>query len=104
VSPPPPGGSTPPDYLSAVLAERRAREQARIMGRVTLGDSGPATAPASPVAPVASVAPVAPVAPAGPVPELGLGAPGPDGPGPAQPEPGQPGTHVDRPGGFLPPR
>ena len=48
VSPPPPAGTTPPDYLSAVLAERRAREQARIMGRVTLGDSGPATAPAAP--------------------------------------------------------
>ena len=40
VSPAPPPGATPPDYLSAVLAERRAREQARMMGRVTLGDSG----------------------------------------------------------------
>jgi uncharacterized RDD family membrane protein YckC len=96
VSPPPPAGTTPPDYLSAVLAERRAREQARIMGRVTLDDSGPATAPASPVAPVAPVAPVGP----GP----GLGTPGPDSPGPAQREPGQPGTPADRPGGFLPPR
>jgi uncharacterized RDD family membrane protein YckC len=29
VSPPPPPGTPPPDYLSAVLAERRARAQAR---------------------------------------------------------------------------
>ena len=27
------------------MAERRTREQARMMGRVTLGDSGPAAAP-----------------------------------------------------------
>ncbi len=82
VSPPPPAGTTPPDYLSAVLAERRAREQARIMGRVTLGDSGPAPGPAP-----GQVAPAAPASR-----------------GPAQPEPGQPGTPADRPGGFLPPR
>jgi uncharacterized RDD family membrane protein YckC len=31
VSPVPPAGTTPADYLSAVLAERRAREQARMM-------------------------------------------------------------------------
>jgi uncharacterized RDD family membrane protein YckC len=88
VSPPPPAGTTPPDYLSAVLAERRAREQARLMGRVTLGDSGPATAPAD--APGQDrPAPV---------------QPGPGQPEPGQPEPGQPGTTADRPGGFLPPR
>ncbi len=62
VSPAPPPGTTPPDYLSAVLAERRAREQARIMGRVTLGDSGPVAAP----------------------------EPGPEPPGAAQPGPDQP--------------
>jgi uncharacterized RDD family membrane protein YckC len=76
VSPAPPPGATPPDYLSAVLAERRAREQARIMGRVTLGDSGPATPP----------------------------APSPDQPGTDQPGPDQPTPPADRPGGFLPPR
>jgi uncharacterized RDD family membrane protein YckC len=85
VSPAAPPGATPPDYLSAVLAERRAREQARMMGRVTLGDSGPATA--------------APPSP---------GPPGPDQPSPGQPGPDQPGgpraRPADRPGGFLPPR
>jgi uncharacterized RDD family membrane protein YckC len=97
VSPPPPAGTTPPDYLSAVLAERRAREQARIMGRVTLGDSGPATAPAAPAAGAPG-----PGTPAGDAP--GPDSPGPVQPGPGQPEPGQPGTPADRPGGFLPPR
>jgi uncharacterized RDD family membrane protein YckC len=90
VSPAAPPGATPPDYLSAVLAERRAREQARMMGRVTLGDSGPDTA--------------APPSP---------GQPGPDQPSPGQPNPGQagpdqpggpPARPADRPGGFLPPR
>jgi uncharacterized RDD family membrane protein YckC len=94
VTPAPPPGTTPPDYLSAVLAERRAREQARITGRVTLGNSGPATAP-------------------GAVPQPGpdqprAGQPGPDQPGPDQPRAGQPGgrpaSPADRPGGFLPPR
>jgi uncharacterized RDD family membrane protein YckC len=33
VSPPPPPGTVPPDYLSAVLAERRAREEARLAAR-----------------------------------------------------------------------
>lgn len=33
VSPPPPPGTIPADYLSAVLAERRAREQARLAAR-----------------------------------------------------------------------
>jgi uncharacterized RDD family membrane protein YckC len=77
VSPAAPPGTTPPDYLSAVLAERRAREQARIMGRVTLGDSGPAAAP----------------------------APEPDQPGTDQAGLDQPAPPpADRPGGFLPPR
>ncbi len=100
VSPVPPAGTTPPDYLSAVLAERRAREQARLMGRVTLGDSGPAAAP---------------------LPGPGQPRPGrfsPDHPGPGQLHPdqlspdqpgsdqpgGQPAPPADRPGGFLPPR
>ena len=67
VSPPPPPGTAPAAYLSAVLAERRAREEAR-MNRVTrAGDSGtpgygtashgtPGTGPASPPAPAPSPA------------------------------------------------
>jgi uncharacterized RDD family membrane protein YckC len=95
VSPAPPPGTTPPDYLSAVLAERRAREQARFMGRVTLGDSGPAAAPAP--------------QPEQPGPEqLGPDQPSPGQPGPDQPGPDQPGgppaRPAGRPGGFLPPR
>jgi uncharacterized RDD family membrane protein YckC len=90
VSPAAPPGATPPDYLSAVLAERRAREQARMMGRVTLGDSGPATA--------------APPSPGQPGPDQpGLDQPGPDQPGPDQPG-GPPARPAERPGGFLPPR
>jgi uncharacterized RDD family membrane protein YckC len=51
VSPVPPPGTTPPDYLSAVLAERRQREQARMMARVSPGgnEAVGATAPAAPV-------------------------------------------------------
>ena len=95
VSPAPPPGTTPPDYLSAVLAERRAREQARFTGRVTLGDSGPAAAPAP--------------QPEQPGPEqLGPDQPSPGQPGPDQPGPDQPGgppaRPAGRPGGFLPPR
>ena len=82
VSPAPPPGTTAPDYLSAVLAQRRAREHARIMGRVTLGDSGPATAPAPAAA----------------------SQPGPEPAGPTQAGPDQPAPPADRPGGFLPPR
>jgi len=95
VSPAPPPGTTPPDYLSAVLAERRAREQARFTGRVTLGDSGPVAVPAS--------------QPEQPGPEqLGPDQPSPGQPGPDQPGPDQPGgppaRPAGRPGGFLPPR
>jgi uncharacterized RDD family membrane protein YckC len=93
VSPAPPPGTTAPDYLSAVLAERRAREQARIMGRVTLGDSGPAVAPEPGPDPGSDP---------GPEPSLESGPePGPEPPGAAQPGPDQP---AGRPGGFLPPR
>jgi len=83
VSPAAPPGATPPDYLSAVLAERRAREQARMMGRVTLGDSGLGDSG------LGDSGPAAPPSP---------GPPGPDQPG------GPPARPADRPGGFLPPR
>ena len=39
VSPPPPPGTTPGDYLSAVLAERRARDQARLAARQQWSES-----------------------------------------------------------------
>ncbi len=114
VTPAPPPGTTPPDYLSAVLAERRAREQARIAGRVTLGNSGPATAPGA----VSQPGPDQPgpdqPGPDQPGPDQpgrhlpGPGQPGRDLPGPGLPGPGQPGgrpaSPADRPGGFLPPR
>ena len=100
VSPAAPPGTTPPDYLGAVLAERRVREQARMMGRVTLGDSGPATAaPPSP-------GPPGPVQPGPDQPSSDQ--PGPDQPSPVRPGPDQPGgppaRPAGRPGGFLPPR
>lgn len=42
VSPPPPPGTIPADYLSAVLAERRSREQARLAARQSwTGTAGP---------------------------------------------------------------
>jgi len=100
VSPVPPAGTTPADYLSAVLAERRGREQARMMARVTLAGS-----------------PVTADGPGGPaVPEPGrpgssgaraAAEPGqPDGPGrrAATAGPDHSGVTGERPGGFLPPR
>jgi hypothetical protein len=79
VTPPPPTGVSPPDYLSAVLAERRDRAHARMAAQARPGSPAGGT-PAPPAgdslaAPAAAVPPVA----------------GPDAPTP-------------RPGGFLPPR
>ena len=44
VTPPPPPGTSPPDYLSAVLAERRDRAHARITAQTA--SPGPAAGPA----------------------------------------------------------
>ena len=64
VTPPPPPGTSPPDYLSAVLAERRDRAHARITAQTA--SPGPA-APAIPAAP-ADAAPAGSRAPAPPRP------------------------------------
>jgi uncharacterized RDD family membrane protein YckC len=80
VSPAPPVGTTPPDYLSAVLAERRARAQARMLSQTVPGDQ-----------------------PAGGQ-EAAGGPPGGPRLSAEQPERQQPGVPAARPGGFLPPR
>ena len=50
VSPVPPAGTSPPDYLCAVLAERRARAQARLTPQVpTVQQAGPQPGEPSPV-------------------------------------------------------
>jgi hypothetical protein len=83
VSPPPPADASPPDYLSAVLAERRTRP--RPDGRPARPPAPPARHPAARPAERA-VPPTAPRAPAA-------------GPRLSWPDPASP-----RPGGFLPPR
>jgi len=93
VSPAPPAGTTPPDYLCAVLAERRTRAQARLLAQAGAGpppaaqptaDPGPAAQPAGDAAAAA---------------ERVAGQPSgrPSG-GPPRPVP------AHRPGGFHPPR
>jgi uncharacterized RDD family membrane protein YckC len=127
VTPPPPPGTSPPDYLSAVLAERRDRAHARIAearpaipAGASPGSSGAspgssaagspaaqaspaapsATAPAgaSPPAPASPAAPASPPAPASPA--------APAGATPAESPPPVPDSDPPppRPGGFLPPR
>jgi len=60
IGPPPPPGTTPADYLSAVLAERRRRAQARLP-RPTPGSPYPPPPPAWPTTPPPAVpAPPAP--------------------------------------------
>jgi uncharacterized RDD family membrane protein YckC len=133
-TPPPPAGASPPDYLSAVLAERRDRAHARmaaqtvpaspagtaVTGRVPPAGPTPASAgaapadtgqasPAGPTPASAGAAPAAPgpASPAGPTP---ASADSPTGAAPASaPAPGTPpapGSNAPppRPGGFLPPR
>lgn len=46
VSPPPPPGTSPAGYLSAVLAERRVREQARLAARQSWDRTAPGQPPA----------------------------------------------------------
>jgi uncharacterized RDD family membrane protein YckC len=83
VSPAPPPGTTPPDYLSAVLAQRRGRAEARLAG------------PAAP----------APAAPAAATPEPATTEPSTPEPGtPAPATPAPPAAGPERPGGFHPPR
>jgi uncharacterized RDD family membrane protein YckC len=129
VSPPPPAGTSPPDYLSAVLAERRQRAHARMAGQASPGSpasAGQAAAGAAPsdraappaeaapsdrAAPPAEAAPASPAAPAGasPAAPAGNSPTAPPGSSPATPATGAPpvpdsGTAPARPGGFHPPR
>ncbi len=66
IGPPPPPGTPPADYLSAVLAERRAREQARMPGPAAAWPVPAAARPAAPAtwtaAPAAWTVPPAPAA------------------------------------------
>jgi uncharacterized RDD family membrane protein YckC len=86
VTPPPPAGTSAPDYLSAVLAERRNRAHARMAAPPGPGSPAP-SAGASP----AGSAGGSPVTPA-------TNAP------PAASTPAVPDAPPSRPGGFLPPR
>ncbi|MGI5269294.1 RDD family protein [Nonomuraea sp. CA-218870] len=89
VSPAAPAGVPPHAYLSAVLAERRRRDQARLMRHA-------APAPQAPHGPAQ-----APPPPQGPPPQ----GPPPQGPPvPAPPPRLSPETRGDAPGGFAPPR
>lgn len=96
VSPPPPAGVPAPDYLAAVLAERRRRAAARLAGQAGVPPfpgappGAPAQAPAPPPA-------QAPAPPPGPAPAA---APGGTDPG-ARPAAG-PGAPASS-GGFAPP-
>lgn len=97
VSPPPPPGTPPADYLSAVLAERRAREQARLSGwQPGYGQPAPWQGP-----PPAPPAPWQAPAPAPPAPWHAPSATPPPAPPENDDAPGQGTAH--RPGGFVPP-
>jgi uncharacterized RDD family membrane protein YckC len=127
VTPPPPPGTSPPDYLSAVLAERRDRAHARIAearpaipAGASPGSSGASpgssaagspAAQASPAAPSATApagaSPPAPASPAAPAsPPAPASAAAPAGATPAESPPPVPDSDPPppRPGGFLPPR
>ncbi|MFE3447333.1 RDD family protein [Nonomuraea sp. NPDC059194] len=112
VTPPPPPGVPPHAYLSAVLAERRRRDQARLgypqgapapagypqarAGAGSVPYGGPYSHPHAPATPPAWPGP-------GPVSTPGSGWSGPTpGPtGPTDPAPAPPGV---TPGGFAPPQ
>ena len=85
VSPAPPPGTTPPDYLSAVLAQRRGRYEARMTGQASLGGH---SGPPGPGTPAAGRAPAGPGA----------------GRSASTPPAGPPADAPGRPGGFQPPR
>jgi uncharacterized RDD family membrane protein YckC len=98
VTPPPPPGASPPDYLSAVLAERRDRAHARIAAQASMAAPTGTSPPPAPVPPPpsgaipagAGPAPADPApadpAPAGPAPAgTGRAATAPAGPAPAGP-------------------
>jgi uncharacterized RDD family membrane protein YckC len=106
VSPVPPPGTWPADYLSAVLAERRAREQARMMAHGPSA-AGPGTIAAS--QPLRTSQPLRDShpppggrpPPGSPPPAREASDPAASRPGTGGPGTGGPGT--GGPGGFLPP-
>ena len=84
VSPAPPAGTTPPDYLCAVLAERRTRARARLLAQAAAGPAPAAQPGGDAAAPAERVA---------------------GGPPSGRPPGGPPRTvPAHRPGGFHPPR
>jgi uncharacterized RDD family membrane protein YckC len=97
VTPSPPAGTSPPDYLSAVLAERRARAQARMTAQT--GPGSPAPAAPDQARPSAGPAAAATGAATAPAPE-GAAAAGSAATTPPEPPASPPPS---RPGGFLPP-
>jgi uncharacterized RDD family membrane protein YckC len=134
VTPPPPAGASPPDYLSAVLAERRDRAHARIAAQAGPGSpagAGPAAtgspagaaanagSPADAGSPAgapanagsdAGAAPASADSPAGAAPAAPTEASpapagnSPDAPATTTPPVPGPSAPPARPGGFLPPR
>ena len=106
VSPPPPPGTPPAAYLAAVLAERRAREVARMNWAAQGAGNGPWQARTVPGPGPTELAPLAARRaarrPAAPGPAAPAGGPGPS---PASPGPvAHSGTgEPTRNGGFTPP-
>lgn len=101
VTPPPPADASPPDYLSAVLAERRERAHARMAGQASPGSPAPAAPGQAPPA-AAGPGPAATSAATPPAHE-GAAAAGSAATTPPPPQPA-PSPPPPRPGGFLPPR
>jgi uncharacterized RDD family membrane protein YckC len=93
VSPVAPAGTSPPDYLCAVLAERRARAQARLMAQVPADQATSVTATGEPPTGELAGGEAASA-------EQVAGDP-PSGQQPGGPPPTVP---AHRPGGFLPPQ
>ncbi|MEV4171862.1 RDD family protein [Nonomuraea sp. NPDC049709] len=103
VSPAAPAGVPPHAYLSAVLAERRRREEVRFAQRLgqSLPQQVPSYPPSSPYAPQAPQAPYGPAVPQPQQPPYAPPAPRPYPQGPGAPAPEPPKA---TPGGFAPPQ
>jgi uncharacterized RDD family membrane protein YckC len=89
VSPPPPPGTPAADYLSAVLAERRSREQSRLL---------PAAAAAGPAPGGTGTYGIMPAPPPAGGPGQPAGGPGQPAGGPGQPAGGQAAAGQEMPG------
>ncbi|MFF0307558.1 RDD family protein [Streptosporangium sp. NPDC004379] len=105
VSPPPPPGVPPFAYLTAVLAERRRRDQARLSGRGGAPGHPPHAAPFPAAYPPAAYPPPSaqpPAAPYGPPAAAPYGRPPAVRDRPPAPPQGGPASGTT-PGGFVPP-